>query len=487
MLKILGLTVSKWSLLLLAGDVVMFGLSVLLGFALSRKTLESPWFFLDLFTFPLILMGLTYIVVLYVANLYDHYQDFRRRENISQIILSSLIGTLVVIIAFTLPASHLIGRGLVEWQGVAFVWLMVLWRYTFSAIALPLRLQRKVLIVGGGGAGQEIQKIIKRHQNSGLVVAGFLDDNLQKLGSTIDGVLVLGHTGQLHEIIGQFKIAMVVLAITYEKSSTLLNNLVRLSFKGVQVIDMPSLYEFLAGKIPTDHISDVWLLIHSLNRSKLYYRQLKRIMDLALATLGLALTWPLWVITAAAVKMDSRGPVFFRQERLGKDGKPFQIIKFRTMITDAESNGPQFACPGDQRITRVGRILRQWRLDEMPQLYNILKGQMSFIGPRPEREVFIREFQQMVPDMREGRRPTDPQGVQVLCGFREYIPYYSYRLLVKPGISGWAQVMHSYSATLEETKEKLQYDLYYIKNMSWVLDLVILLKTIRIVLFGWGR
>jgi exopolysaccharide biosynthesis polyprenyl glycosylphosphotransferase len=487
MLKLLGLPVSKWPLLLLAGDVVMFGLSVFLGFGLSRRTFESPWFFLNLFAFPLILMGLTYVVVLYVANLYDHYQDFRRRENISQIIISSLLGTLVVIIGFTLPAMHLIGRGFVEWQGVAFVWLLVFWRYAFSAIALPLRLQRKVLIIGAGGAGQEIQKIINLHENSGLVVAGFLDDNPQIIGASLDGAPVLGNTRQLDEMIAQYKVGMVVVAITHEKSPALLNSLVRLSFMGIQVIDMPSLYEFLAGKIPTDHISDVWLLLHSLNRSKLYYRQLKRIMDLALAALGMALTWPLWACIAAAIKLDSPGSVFFRQERLGKDGKPFQIIKFRTMITDAESNGPQFACKGDQRITRVGRILRKWRLDEMPQINNILKGEMSFIGPRPEREVFIREFRQIVPYFREGRRPTDPPGVPVLCGYRERIPYYSYRLLVKPGISGWAQVMHPYSATLEETKEKLQYDLYYIKNMSWVLDLAILLKTIRIVLFGWGR
>ena len=162
----------------------------------------------------------------------------------------------------------MIGRGFVEWQGVAFVWLMVLWRYTFSAIALPLRLQRKVLIIGAGGAGQEIQKIIKHHQNSGLVVAGFLDDNPQKMGTSLNGAPVLGNTSQLDEIIAQYKIGMVVVAITHEKSSPLLNNLVRLSFMGVQVIDMPSLYEFLAAKIPTDHISDVWLLFHSLNRSQ---------------------------------------------------------------------------------------------------------------------------------------------------------------------------------------------------------------------------
>jgi lipopolysaccharide/colanic/teichoic acid biosynthesis glycosyltransferase len=202
---------------------------------------------------------------------------------------------------------------------------------------------------------------------------------------------------------------------------------------------------------------------------------------------GLALTWPIWLLIAGAIKLDSPGPVFFSQERLGQDSEPFQILKFRTMINNAESNGPQFASRRDPRVTRVGWFLRKARLDELPQLYNIVKGEMSFIGPRPEREVFIREFQQLIPLLREGHRSTDPPGSQVICAYRERIPYYSYRLLVKPGITGWAQVMHSYSATLEETKAKLQYDLYYIKNMSAILDLAILLKTIRIVLFGWGR
>ena len=170
----------------------MLGLSMPLGYCLSRRTLEIPWFFLDVFIAPLILMGLTYLVVLYVANLYDHYQDFRRLEKISTIILSSLIGTLFVVILFTLPSRHVLGRGFVEWQGVAFVWLLVIWRFSFSAIALPLRLQRKVLIIGAGKAGQEIHTIIKGRKNSGLVVAGFLDDNPQKIGVTIDGTPVLG-------------------------------------------------------------------------------------------------------------------------------------------------------------------------------------------------------------------------------------------------------------------------------------------------------
>jgi exopolysaccharide biosynthesis polyprenyl glycosylphosphotransferase len=487
MLRLLGLPLSIWPLLLLTGDLVMFCLSVPIGLGLSREAIESPWLFVTLFRTPVILMGLTYILVLYVANLYDHYQDFRRRENISQIILSSLIGTLLVAILYTSSVRHMIGRNFVEWQGVAFVWLLVLWRYTFSTVALPMRLQRKVLIIGAGRAGQEILKVINQRQNSGLVVAGFLDDNPQKLGTVIGGAPVLGDTGQLDEILSQHKISMVVMAITQTRSSILLNNLVRLSLMGVQLIDMASLYEFLALKIPTDHISDAWLFIHNLSAAKVYYRHFKRLMDLFLASLGLALAWPLGLIIAAAIKVDSPGPVFFRQERLGKDGQPFHIIKFRTMIQDAEKGGPQFADRRDPRVTRVGRILRKTRLDEIPQLYNILKGEMSFIGPRPEREVFIRDFLHPVPDLREGRRVTDPQGCQVLCGYKEHIPYYSYRLLIKPGVTGWAQVMHSYAATLEETKEKLHYDLYYIKNMSLLLDLAILLKTIRIVLFGWGR
>jgi len=466
----------------------MFCLSVPIGFFLARKNLEIPWFYIDLFVIPLASLGLTYILVLYVANLYDHYLDFRRRENISQVILSTLIGTLIAIMIFTLPARHAFGRNFVEWQGFAFIWLMVVWRYTFSAIALPLRLQRKVLIIGAGGAGQTILSILKGHKNSGLMAVGMLDDNPQKIGASVDGAPVLGNTSQIDEVISQHKINMVVMAITHKKSPTLLDNLVRLSFMGIQVIDMPSLYEFLAWRIPTDHISDVWLLLHSLHGAKLYYRHFKRFIDVILAALGLALTWPLWILIAAAIKLDKPGgPVFFRQERLGKDGKPFRIIKFRTMIQDAEKAGPQFACLRDPRVTRVGRILRRARLDELPQLYNILKGEMSFIGPRPEREVFIREFQHKVPELREGRRANDPHGCQVLCGYKERIPYYSYRLLIKPGITGWAQVMHSYTANLEETKKKLQYDLYYIKNMTWFLDLAILLKTIRIVLFGRGR
>lgn len=488
MINLLGLQMSKWSLLLMSGDLAAFFLAVPLGLLMvNLRAKVDPWFFLEEYKFSLLLVGLTYILVLYVANLYDHYQDFRRRENFSKVILSCLVGTLVVAVLYSFPAWGIIPRNFIEWHAVAFVWLTALWRICFSATALPVRLQRKVLIIGAGPSGRQIATIIRQRLNSGLRVIGFVDDSPGKAGGSVDGVPVLGSSSQIPQLMEEHAVGLVVVAITHEKSARLLDGLARLSFQGNQLIDMPSLYEFLTGKVPTDHISDIWLFRNSLNKRMLYYYHIKRLSDLVLAIFYLAVAWPLMLVFSMAIKLDSPGPVFFRQERLGQEGKPFQILKFRTMVQDAEQSGPQFATPGDVRVTRVGRVLRCLRLDELPQLINILKGEMSFIGPRPEREVFIKEFLAPVPEVRPGRRATDPPGTQVVCGYKEKLPHYSYRLLVKPGITGWAQVMHTYTATIEETKEKLEYDLYYIKHMGLLLDVAILLKTIHIVLFGRGR
>lgn len=487
MINLLGLRTSNWSLVLMSGDLAAFCLAVPMGLIMIAGAGVDPWFFLDEYKWSLLPVGLTYILILYVANLYDHYQDFRRPENFSRVVLSCLAGTLVVALIYCYPYWRIIPRNFIEWHAVAFIWLTALWRYSFSAFALPTRLQRNVLIIGAGTSGRQIAAIIRQRLNSGLRVIGFVDDNPGKAEKSIDEVPILGTSLEIPQLIKQHGVGLVVLAITHEMSSRLLDSLAWLPFRGNQLTDMPSLYEFLTGKVPTDFISDIWLFLNSLNRRMVYYCHLKRVTDLLLAVFCLVLTWPLMLVLALAVKLDSSGPVFYRQERLGQDGKPFQIIKFRTMIENAEQSGPQFASSNDSRVTRVGRILRTLRLDELPQLLNILKAEMSFIGPRPEREVFIREFRAPVAQMRPGRRAIDPPGAQVICGHKERVPHYSYRLLVKPGITGWAQVMHTYTATLEETKEKLEYDLYYIKNMGLLLDLAILLKTIRIVLFGRGR
>lgn len=487
MLRIFNQNISQWELLLFAGDIGIFCLSVLVGLNLQPKLSETFWYLLAQDKYTLFLIGLTYLTVLYIADLYDIYLDFRSRLNISRVILSALAGTLLVFLLFYYVSGPYMSSSFIEWQGLAFTWLLALWRYSFSVFALPHRLCRQVLIVGAGKTGRRIAAALHQCPSCGLSVAGFVDDDPNKCNTVIDGAPVLGKSDQLKELVDQHKISMLVLAITHEKSPALINALTRLSFNGCQLVDMPNLFEFLTAKVPIDYITDIWLFLHNLNRSRLMYRQFKKVTDLAITLCGLALTWPLFILISVAIRLDSPGPIFFRQERFGKDGKPFQIVKFRTMVQDAERFGAQWACKNDPRITRVGRILRKLRLDELPQLINIFKGEMSLIGPRPEREVFIREFQEPCPEIRQGRRANDAPGTMVICNMKERLPYYSHRLVVKPGLTGWAQVMYPYAASIEDTREKLCYDLYYIKNMGFFLDLAIILKTIRIILFGRGR
>ena len=207
----------------------------------------------------------------------------------------------------------------------------------------------------------------------------------------------------------------------------------------------------------------MWMLHIAIGKPKLYSRLIKPILEAIIASILFILLIPVMVVLAIVIKCDSRGRIFYTQERIGKDGRKFIIMKFRTMVENAESlTGAVYAADNDPRITKIGRFLRKWRLDEIPQLVNVIKGDMGLIGPRPEREVFIREFE-------------------------EKIPFYTQRLLVRPGLTGWAQVKFPYASSIEQTEEKLQYDLYYIKNMSFILDFVVFLKTIRVVLFGKGK
>jgi exopolysaccharide biosynthesis polyprenyl glycosylphosphotransferase len=487
MFRTFSLHFNNWVLILLTGDVAAYCLGIVLGTFLRVDPYlpknPSRWDFLVQFSIPFMLIGLTYLVVFYIADLYDHQKDYRNWKNIGQIVFACLLGTVVIIILFYFPLGVFVGRILLIIEFFIFMSLLVLWRVTFSSLALPERLQKRLLIVGAGNCGSQLLQAVQARPLSGIKAIGFVDDDPGKIGKEIQGLIVLGDSSRLSDLIQEQRVNLVALAITHEKSPQLLKGLIKIDFSGCQVMDMPSLYEFLAGKIPIEHISDIWFYFNSSQNSKFYYRRLKSLGDVLLAIICLIIVLPFFLVIPLAIKLDSPGPAFFRQQRLGKDGKPFGIIKFRTMVEDAERDGPQWASQEDPRITRVGGILRKLRLDELPQLLNILKGEMSFIGPRPEREIFVSTFQQLVPVFRKRRLGANAAEIKV-CDYVEQVPYYSYRLLVKPGLSGWAQVMYPYASSQEETREKLKYDLYYIKNMGFFLDLSILLKTIRIVLFG---
>jgi len=266
----------------------------------------------------------------------------------------------------------------------------------------------------------------------------------------------------LKEALEEEKITTAIVTPEIYQSPDLIQNLFECIRYGIDFINLSEFYENLTQKIPLAAINQVWFLENISQRTKSFYEISKRIFDFLLGLILLIVSLPFWLIIGIIIKLDSPGPVFFKQIRIGRSGKPFKLIKFRSMIKNAEKHGPKMAAIDDKRITRFGKFLRKTRLDELPQLWNIIKGDMSFVGPRAERPEFHQEL-------------------------KASIPFYQERYLIKPGLSGWAQIKYGYGSTIKDAFEKVQYDLYYIKNRSFVLDLSIILKTINIILKGGGR
>jgi len=258
------------------------------------------------------------------------------------------------------------------------------------------------------------------------------------------------------------KIDSIIVALDEKRGIFPYRQLLNCKVRGINVIDGESFYERISGKLLVERINPSWLIFSEGFQKSRLVRISKRAVDFLVASLLLIIFAPISLITAFAIKLDSPGPVLFTQERVGENGKIFRILKFRSMRADAEKyTGPVWATEDDPRITRVGRIIRKLRIDEVPQLWNVFKGEMSFVGPRPERPYFVEQL-------------------------KEKIPYYNERFSVKPGITGWAQVKYPYGASEKDALEKLKYDLYYIKNMSIFMDLMVIFQTAKIVLLGRG-
>lgn len=323
-----------------------------------------------------------------------------------------------------------------------------------------IKKQKRLLIVGAGWAGKTLYETIKDLPN--YTVLGFIDDDPSKWGKT-NSPTVLGGCKILKDMVAVNAVDAIVIAITHIKGPELLRCALNCKMEGVQVYDMPSFYEEVTGRVPVEHVDDYWFVSTPLSGVKrsIFNRKIKRMLDLTLSFLGLISSLPITIPTVIAIKMESPGPVLYRQRRVGLNGKAFDVIKFRSMTVDAEKNGPVWAKKEDSRVTKVGRIIRKLRIDEIPQMWNVLRGEMSFIGPRPER----------------------PEFVNIL---NEKIPYYSLRHSVRPGITGWAQVCYQYGASEEDALEKLKYDIFYIQNLSPILDFYILLKTVKVVIWGKG-
>jgi sugar transferase (PEP-CTERM system associated) len=324
----------------------------------------------------------------------------------------------------------------------------------------PSRLAERVLILGTDLQAVAVAREIIQRRGRGYEVIGFVGHDFALVGKSLINPRVIGVMDDLEELVRRRRPDRIVVALSDLRDKAPLDLLLRLKVRDeIQVEEASRFFERLTGKVNTDHLQNGRMVFAETGRWARPYRRLRRAFDVVSSLIGMALSLPLMILTAVAIRVESPGPVFYTQERVGLHGRKFRIFKFRSMQDDAEAQGPVWACENDPRVTRVGRIIRRLHIDETPQFFNILRGEMSLIGPRPERTEFVERLEKR-------------------------IPYYSERHLVKPGLTGWAQVSYPYGASYEDAREKHQYDLYYIKNQSPLLDAIILLETARVVLFG---
>lgn len=392
----------------------------------------------------------------WLTDLYDVPSLHRRAPMLLRLALAGVIGSAACLVVAYLLLADLTAGHIVLFIATAAP-LMMAWRWFYLATLSMSALSHRALIVGLGERAQLAADLIKQESQLNYHLVGYVDCTGESQGSVHDGLPVWNNLVNLPQLARQFGIHEIVIATEYAPSKELALSLIECQAHGVQVLWLPELYERHRRSVPIDHIDPEWALAAVRAAPTLMQRAAKRLLDLAIVLLALPVLLILMPILILIIKLDSPGPAFYRQVRLGRAGKPFSIIKLRSMYVDAEQNGEaRWATQDDPRITRVGRVLRKTRLDELPQLINVLLGEMSFIGPRPERPEFVRELEQ-------------------------HIPYYRTRLLVKPGLTGWAQVQYSYTSSVEDTFVKLQYDLYYIHRWSVWLDLYILFRTVAVV------
>jgi exopolysaccharide biosynthesis polyprenyl glycosylphosphotransferase len=460
---------SEQRALLILGDLLMAALALLVGiyfwFAgdawLKKFSLEffrlrvQYWFYL--------LPGAWMLLLL---EIYDLHRAANWSRTLRTVILAGLVaGLAYLLIYFTADEPGRVNRRAVAVFIVLAMLLTLLWRWIYIRLITSQGNQRRVLVVGAGGNGRTLAEIYKALKPAPFNLVAFIDDDPEKVGQDVEGFRILGGSDKLLRFIDEMNITEVVVSITGEMQGETFQTLLDVQERGIEVIRMATLYEELLGRVPIHHLESDWIIRSFLDeaRSGSFFEIGKRFLDIIGSIIGLLILVIILPFLTVAIVIDSGWPIFYRQERLGRGGREFKIIKFRTMRQDAETEGnPQMAGENDPRITRVGNFMRVTRLDEVPQFWNVLRGEMSIVGPRAERAQWVATFQ------------------------RE-IPFYRARLLVKPGISGWAQINYGYASTVEDTAVKLEYDLYYIKHRSVVMDLIIILRTISTVLGRKGR
>jgi sugar transferase (PEP-CTERM system associated) len=402
------------------------------------------------------------LTAFYFFDLYDFVVMHDRRELVLRLLQALGFAWVALAIVFYMFPQLMLGRGVSLIALPMALALMVTWRISIHWFFGHPGIGERILIVGSGNLAVELAREVLNRPDAGYRITGFVGSDSDLLGKSLINPRVIGLTAELDTIVEREGVDRIVVAMGERRGALPTDKLLQLSLRGkVSIEEGASFYERITGRVSLNMIRPSWLIFSGRGRQARISGLTRSLVHRLVALVGGLLSLPIVAITAMLIKLESPGPVLYRQERVGENGQNFTLLKFRSMQLDAEKEGPVWASKDDERTTRVGRVIRKIRVDEIPQFWNILCGQMNFVGPRPERPHFVSQLA------------------------RE-IPYYEQRHLIAPGLTGWAQIKYNYGASIEDARQKLQYDLFYIKNQSLILDAIIMFETIKIILFGRG-
>ncbi|MFH2013526.1 MAG: sugar transferase [Patescibacteria group bacterium] len=450
--------------ILLLGDIIILYASLAIALTIRYREFDLGTFQNHILPFSIVYF--VWLIVFFIHNLYDLDTAKNNIEFSSSLIRGIIIGGLISIAFFYLipgfAINELTPKTNLLLTIIIFVFLFYGWRLFFNFLIGALKIRINLAIVGYNPQAIELAKEIIKNPQLGYRLKLIVKSDDEPIKDRLDGVKIIQGIKNLKGILEQENISTAIIAPEVYKYPELIQNLFECIRHKIDFVNLSEFYETVTRKIPLTVINQIWFLENISQRDRNVYELAKRYFDFISAFILLICSLPFWIVIAIMVKFSSNGSVFYSQKRVGRGGKTFKLTKFRSMVMDAEKYGPKMAKKNDKRVTKFGRFMRKTRMDELPQLWNVIKGQMSFVGPRAERPEFHQEL-------------------------KEKIPFYQERYLIRPGLSGWAQIKHGYSSTVEDNFEKVQYDLYYIKNRSFILDTSIVLKTINIILRGGGR
>jgi sugar transferase (PEP-CTERM system associated) len=462
MVRLLGQYVPVKTIILAVTEGAFIVLSIVLSAWIRFGNLaDTKWYL----TRPYAPLQFTLVVIvswacLYYNDLYDLQTVARRTELVVHLMQALGAAVLILALLYYFQPDLSLGRGVSALAlGLTFT-ILLIWRSAVDASKL-FRPEYRVVIAGTGTSGVRLVREILTLSELNIKVLGFLDEKGENIGKPLVNPGIVGGVAEIEDYVRREQVDWVILAFSERRGVMPTKELLRLKLAGIKVEEAHSLFEKLKGGVMLERLSPSWLVLSEGFRKDVLLMVTKRVIDILISSVALVLLSPLLLLFAVAILVESGMPVLFRQQRVGLHGHNFTILKFRSMKNDAEEGKAIWAALDDSRVTRVGRILRPFRLDELPQLVNILRGDMSLVGPRPER----------------------PEFVQMLG---EQVPYYHERHTVRPGLTGWAQIKYQYGSSVDDAKTKLEYELFYIKHLSIFLDLAIIFRTVQVVLFARG-